>query len=325
MPGTLLPPELQDLIIDRVAPDSGSLKHCALVCRTWHPRSSLHLFSTISVKSPGAFRALTTLAETNCALFAHTHTLRLHMPGKYTPPEIIKLLHSVPQLRELSLAMFEVAPTSLAALSVALPALCSLRLDCPSLPDCTKVLEMFGASAKQLRLLDLSGLTTDALPVVGRLLSQLGATLAALRIGFVDCIAGITEVAVKEHIALRHLPRLETLSIANLSFHPGYLCSTSYAWVPHVLHQCSAKEVILELGFPPVIGGGFFVPRVSRRVSEHLLDWVPWSECAESLDKDTQVVLDIWPRVMVKEDAVLDAVRRRMHAVNLARPLRLAV
>lgn len=338
-----LPAEVQDLIIDRVAPDARTLRHCALVCRTWHPRSSLHLFSTISVKSHGAFRTLLALAEADCTWLAYTTILRLYMPGTYDMSKITRILNRVSRLEELSLGAWDAVSTSTALASAALPWLRSLRIDSPSAHMCTISHAMLGERVRQLQLLDLSGLRAEALPAVGQLISNLGSSLSVLRVGIVDCIEGITDsayrefhciasvltyplsaVAVKEHISLSHLSRLRSLSIANLSFHPGYLCNTSYAWVPQILRQCLAEEVVLELGFPPVMGGGLFVPRVSSRVSEHLLDWLPWSECASTIPQDTQVVLDIWPRGMVKEELIFNAVRRRMYSVDLRRPLRLS-
>lgn len=43
----ILPPELIDKIIDNLSADPGTLKKCAIVCRSWCPRSRVHLFRHI--------------------------------------------------------------------------------------------------------------------------------------------------------------------------------------------------------------------------------------------------------------------------------------
>ncbi|EKM53884.1 uncharacterized protein PHACADRAFT_257364 [Phanerochaete carnosa HHB-10118-sp] len=46
-----LPPELIDLVIDELQHDIVSLRSCSLVCKSWLPRSSTHLFSSLYISS----------------------------------------------------------------------------------------------------------------------------------------------------------------------------------------------------------------------------------------------------------------------------------
>lgn len=46
--GCRIPQELSDLIIDHLYDDTDALRQCSLVCKSWEPSSTLHLFSSFS-------------------------------------------------------------------------------------------------------------------------------------------------------------------------------------------------------------------------------------------------------------------------------------
>ena len=46
------PTEVEEAVIDQCADDVGTLRHCALTCRRWLPRSRFHLFSAVCVSTP---------------------------------------------------------------------------------------------------------------------------------------------------------------------------------------------------------------------------------------------------------------------------------
>lgn len=74
--GRAIPPELVDYMLDEITSqlatiaDRQALKHCSLVCKTWLPRSSVHLLRTIEVRSLQLQQYLT-FAKTSARLRAH--------------------------------------------------------------------------------------------------------------------------------------------------------------------------------------------------------------------------------------------------------------
>ncbi|EJD42196.1 hypothetical protein AURDEDRAFT_186173 [Auricularia subglabra TFB-10046 SS5] len=320
-----VPNELQDHIIDFVAPDVSSLRSCALVCRTWHPRSATHLFSTMSVKTSGAFLALSTLVDRGCVWLAHTRNLRLLMPGTCTMIEIERILRCMPQLVELTFGACQWKLTTYGGANVPLPAvlpyLRTLRIEGASTETLRAMTGLLASQFPMLESVDMTGISVEDVPGAGMVLSQLGASLRTLRLGLSGYKGRAQDGVLQDHLCLSHLPRLETLRISDLTFHPGKPGTTSYAWIAPVLLQCAAATVVFELDFPPVVGMGVVMPRVSARVSERLLDWVPWARCAQHLQEDSEIVLDIWPRQVVKADLVFNAIKRRLPGTTKIRPV----
>jgi hypothetical protein len=63
-----LPPELIDAIINLLCDDGGTLRTCALVCRSWIPASRHHLFSQIRITPMDSVDALNILLSTWCTI-----------------------------------------------------------------------------------------------------------------------------------------------------------------------------------------------------------------------------------------------------------------
>lgn len=95
-----IPPELHDQTIDHLCDDKSALRSCALVCRSWLPRSRLHLFQ--SVRLTGVWKEA---EEFSAHLTTHPtlgrYVRRLEVRGHVHARTMISILRMVEALEVL--------------------------------------------------------------------------------------------------------------------------------------------------------------------------------------------------------------------------------
>ncbi|GJE95343.1 hypothetical protein PsYK624_115270 [Phanerochaete sordida] len=100
-----LPFELVDLIIDELKHDIVALRSCSLVCKTWLPRSSAHLFSSFRISSLPSWTFLIdyhNLLSSSTRVPAFTRNLEVNVVPERAQA-IAALIQHLPQLDSLSL------------------------------------------------------------------------------------------------------------------------------------------------------------------------------------------------------------------------------
>jgi hypothetical protein len=70
-----VPPELIETIIDMLHTDRAALATCALVCRSWLPRTRYHLFSEVTITSAAVLTRLSSSTFTSAVKHLVLHTI----------------------------------------------------------------------------------------------------------------------------------------------------------------------------------------------------------------------------------------------------------
>jgi hypothetical protein len=134
----ILPPELQDRVIDFLYDDGKTLKQCSLVCRAWVPAASFHLFRSFHWPScwigdatctskeafgdqcfPNLLKVLS--ASLRVRFTVRTLVLRLHLCGdrqlplpKVTMQELQSIRNLLPRLRCLTVLRTDISSADIA-------------------------------------------------------------------------------------------------------------------------------------------------------------------------------------------------------------------
>ncbi|KAF8883927.1 hypothetical protein CPB85DRAFT_391969 [Mucidula mucida] len=117
MPGSELPQELVDIVINELQNDAAALRACSLVCRSWVPTSQQHLFRYISLAPSyhkrGTHSAFLSkfhaLLATSPHLSQNVRTLELD-PSRTAEIDIEPFFTHLRRLEEIRIVDFEEAP-----------------------------------------------------------------------------------------------------------------------------------------------------------------------------------------------------------------------
>ncbi|GBE84090.1 hypothetical protein BKA93DRAFT_375129 [Sparassis latifolia] len=103
----MLPPELVDFVLDQLRDDPAALIACGLVCRSWLPRTRLHLFRSIILKDAVGYAAFEKLLRRFPYLTNHVRrvvVVKTHSRPSWVDGEMPRALVKLPRVEHLEVA-----------------------------------------------------------------------------------------------------------------------------------------------------------------------------------------------------------------------------